>query len=241
VLGIATAGWVDFNTGRIVYATENLPGWTDTPVADELAASTGLPVAVENDANALAMAEKHFGAGRDLDDFVCITLGTGVGGGCYVGGQLNRGAHFFANGLGHITTDVNGLPCTCGRKGCLEVYANAAALLRYAGGAFATAQDVVRSACEGNATARSALRQYAAQLAVGTATIVHLLDPSLVILSGGIAQSNPFLVGDLDCELERSVTVWSRRKLRVEISSLGYHGGVLGAAAAAAERGAATR
>ena len=240
VLGIATAGWVDFKTGRIVYATENLPGWTDTPVADELAASTGLPVAVENDANALAMAEKHFGAGRNLDDFVCITLGTGVGGGCYVGGQLNRGAHFFANGLGHITTDVNGLPCTCGRKGCLEVYANAAALLRYAGGAFATAQDVVRSACEGNATARSALRQYAAQLAVGTATIVHLLDPSLVILSGGIAQSNPFLVGDLDCELERSVTVWSRRKLRVEISALGYHGGVLGAAAAAAERGAAT-
>ncbi|HEX8985136.1 MAG TPA: putative N-acetylmannosamine-6-phosphate 2-epimerase, partial [Bryobacteraceae bacterium] len=124
VLGIATAGWVDFKTGHIVYATENLPGWTDTPVADELAASTGLPVAVENDANALAMAEKHFGAGRDLDDFICITLGTGVGGGCYVGGQLSRGAHFFANGLGHITMDVNGPPCTCGRRGCLEVYAN---------------------------------------------------------------------------------------------------------------------
>ncbi len=234
-LGVATAGWVDTTTGRIVYATDNLPGWTDTPVGDELAAATGLPVAVENDANALAMAEKHYGAARDVDNFVCITLGTGVGGGCYIGGRLNRGANYFANGLGHITVDVNGLPCTCGRRGCFEVYANAAALVRYAGGAFPTAADVIRAAREGNAPAREAMREYAAQLAVGTATIVHLLDPSMVILSGGIAQQNPFLVEDLEQALDRTVTVRSRRNLKVCISDLGYHGGVLGAAAAAAE------
>jgi glucokinase len=238
MLGIATAGWVDTGTGRIAYATENLPGWTGTPVGDELAAATGLPVAVENDANALAMAEKHYGAARQLDNFVCITLGTGVGGGCYVNGKLNRGANFFANGLGHITLDVHGLECTCGRKGCLEVYANAAALVRYAGGKFATAEEVVRAASQKDPIARAALREYAAQLGIGTASIIHLLDPSLVILSGGIAQSNPFLVEDLENELERNVTVRSRRKLRVEISTLGYYGGVLGAAAAAAEMAA---
>jgi predicted NBD/HSP70 family sugar kinase/putative N-acetylmannosamine-6-phosphate epimerase len=235
MLGIATAGWVDSNTGHIAYATDNLPGWTGTPVGDELAAATGLPVAVENDANALAMAEKHYGAARQLDNFVCITLGTGVGGGCYVNGKLNRGANFFANGLGHITLDIHGLDCTCGRKGCLEVYANAAALVRYAHGAFRTAEDVVNAAHKGDANARAALRQYAAHLAVGAGSIIQLLDPSLVILSGGIAQNNPFLVEDLEAELQKNVTVRALRKLRVEVSALGYYGGVLGAAAAAAE------
>ena len=115
-------------------------------------------MAVENDANALAIAERHFGRGRDVDDFVCITLGTGVGGGCYIAGRLNRGAHFFANALGHIPIQHGGLPCTCGRKGCLEVYANAAALLRYAGQEFATAEDVIRAANSGENIARRALR-----------------------------------------------------------------------------------
>ncbi|MGH9666940.1 MAG: putative N-acetylmannosamine-6-phosphate 2-epimerase, partial [Bryobacteraceae bacterium] len=88
-VGIATAGWVDPAAGSVVYATENLPGWTGTPIAAELQPVGGLPVFVENDANALAVGERHFGAGKGLSDFVSITIGTGVGGGCYVGGRLN--------------------------------------------------------------------------------------------------------------------------------------------------------
>ncbi len=235
-LGVATAGWVDPASGRVVYATDNLPGWTGTQIARELEDSTGLPVAVENDANALAVAEHRFGAAQGIDDFVCITLGTGVGGGCYVGGRLNRGGHFFANALGHIEIEPGGLPCTCGRRGCLEVYANAAALLRYAGAVDESAEAVIAAANQGDSTARQAIHTLAGALARGCATIVHLLDPEALILSGGLAQNNPTLVADLEAELPNLVTVWPQRRLRIRVSPLAYYGGVLGAAAVAFEK-----
>lgn len=235
-LGIATAGWVDPHTGSVAYATENLPGWTGTRIAEELEAALGLPVAVENDANALAAAECHFGAARGCSDFVCITLGTGVGGGCYVAGRLNRGSHFFANALGHIPVVAEGLPCTCGLKGCLEAYANAAALLRYAGGSYSTAEEVIAAANTGVALAQAAVRSYAGYLARGAATIIQLLDPEMLVLAGGIAQKNPLLVASLESELTSRLTVPILRKLRVAVSSLGYYAGVYGAAAITRER-----
>jgi glucokinase len=234
-LGIATAGWVDPHSGRVVYATGNLPGWTGTRIAEELRAAVDLPVAVENDANALAAAESHFGAARGCRDFVCITLGTGVGGGCYVGGRLNRGAHFFANALGHIPVVLDGLPCTCGLKGCLESYANAAALLRYAGGVYASAEEVIAAAHRGDARARAAILLYAKHLAFGAASIVHLLDPEMLVVAGGIAQNNPLFLAALESELSARLTVSDRRKLRVVVSSLGYYAGVYGAAAVVRE------
>ncbi|MCW5980910.1 MAG: ROK family protein [Bryobacteraceae bacterium] len=233
-LGIATAGWVNPHTGAVAYATENLPGWTGAPVADELRPIAGVPVAVENDANALAVAEKYFGAARDAEDFVCVTLGTGVGGGCYIGGRLHRGPHFFANAIGHVTLVADGLPCTCGRKGCLEVYANAAALARYDGGGRG-AEDVIRAANEGDATAREAIRMYAHYLGAGLAGIVHLLDSPLIILAGGLTQDNLLLLDELRAELSREVTAWPQRRIELRYSDLGYFAGVLGAAAVAIE------
>jgi N-acetylmannosamine-6-phosphate 2-epimerase / N-acetylmannosamine kinase len=235
-LGIATAGWVDPASGRVAYATGNLPGWTGTPIADELSAACGLPVAVENDANALAVAERRFGLGRECDNFVCITLGTGVGGGCYNGGRLNRGAHFFANALGHIPIQVDGLACNCGGKGCLEVYSNAAALMRYAGPGFANAEEVVRAANANDGAARRAVETLAGYLAVGVASIVHLLDPALVIVSGGLAQNNAVLIDELRARLDGMLIAARERRLEVRASELGYHGGVLGAAAVAWEK-----
>jgi glucokinase len=220
----------------VAYATENLPGWTGTRIAEELQAATGLPVAVENDANALAAAESQFGAARGCRDFVCVTLGTGVGGGCYTGGRLNHGAHYFANALGHIPVVLDGLPCTCGLKGCLEAYANAAALVRYAGGAYPNAEEIVNAANTGDLRARAAVLQYGKYLALGAASIVHLLDPEMLILAGGIAQNNPLLLATLQSELAARLTVPDRRKLHVTVSSLGYYAGVYGAAAAVRER-----
>ncbi|HWQ53439.1 MAG TPA: putative N-acetylmannosamine-6-phosphate 2-epimerase [Bryobacteraceae bacterium] len=228
-LGVATAGWVNAGTGTVVYATENLPGWTGTRIADELKASAGLPVVVENDANAMAVAEKHFGMAREASDFACVTLGTGIGGGCYVGGKLNRGAHFFANGLGHIPIALDGIPCTCGRNGCLEPYANAAALVRYAGGG-GSAEEVICAANAGDERARRAIASLAHHLGAGLASLVQLLDPSVLILSGGLTQNNPFLMPDLIGELSSRVPAWERRAPRVAVSELGYHAGVLGAA-----------
>jgi len=235
-VGIATAGWVDTTTGAVAYATENLPGWTGTRIAEEVSAAVGLPVAVENDANALAIAEKRFGAARPFTDFICVTLGTGVGGGCYVAGRLNRGSHFFANAFGHITLVPGGVPCTCGRRGCLEVYTNQAALLRYAGPGFEDARQVIAAANAGDARAAAAIATLAGYLAEGCASLITLLDPQAVIVSGGVAQDNPLLLAGVTERLARLVTVWDLRHVRVLPSELGYHGGVLGAAAVAWER-----
>ncbi len=233
-IGLATAGWVDPATGLVVYATENLPGWTGANPAHYLREAFGLPVAAENDANALAVAEKHFGAAKAASDFVCITLGTGVGGGCYIGGRLNRGSHFFANALGHIPVEAGGLPCTCGLRGCLEPYTNSSALLRYAeAGRFTSAEQIIAAANAGNPVAQGAIRVLARYLAIGCASIVSLLDPEMLILAGGLAQDNPLLLKALTEELEKRVTVWPERRLRVEFSRLGYSAGVLGAAAVA--------
>ncbi len=236
-VGVATAGWVNPQLGRVVYATGNLPGWTGTEIGRELEAALGLPVAVENDANALAVGERRFGSARGVDNFVTITLGTGVGGGCYIGGRLNRGAHFFANALGHIPVEPNGLPCTCGLRGCLEAYTNAAALLRYAGDArFGSAEAVIRASVGGDAGARKAIQTQARHLATGIAAIVQLLDPELIVLSGGLVQANPVLIQELLPALRERLTVWDERRLAVRVSELGYHAGVLGAAAVALDR-----
>jgi glucokinase-like ROK family protein len=233
-IGLATAGWVDPQNGLVVYATENLPGWTGANPASYLREAFNLPVAAENDANALAVAEKHFGAAQAASDFVCITLGTGVGGGCYIAGQLHRGRHFFANALGHVPIEPGGLPCTCGLSGCLEPYANSSALLRYAGASkFASAEQVIAAANSGDSVAQDAIRTLAGYLAIGCSSIVSLFDPEMLILGGGLAQDNPFLLEALSEELAKRVLIWPERKLRVEASPLGYSAGVLGAAAVA--------
>jgi predicted NBD/HSP70 family sugar kinase/putative N-acetylmannosamine-6-phosphate epimerase len=236
-LGVATAGWVDPDTGRVVFATDNLPGWTGARIAETLRAATGLPVAVENDVNAIAVGERHFGLARGVDHFVCLTLGTGVGGGCYINGQLNRGNRFFASALGHITVERDGRPCTCGQKGCLEVYANSQALLRYAGeGVFHTAEELIEAANRGNETAKKAIRILAGYLASGIATLMQVLDPRLILIAGGVAQNNPQLLAETRAEVARRVTLWPQRNTQIMFSELGYYSGVFGACAVALEK-----
>jgi len=234
-IGVATAGWVDARTGRVVYATDNLPGWTDTPIGEELSAVSGLPVAVENDANALAVGEKHFGAARSFTDFVALTLGTGLGGGCYVGGTLNRGPHYIANQIGHVPFESDGLPCSCGMRGCLETYVNAAALIRYAGGSFRSAAQVIAAANAGEKQAVEAIRVLGRHLARGSATLIAFLDPQALILGGGLTENNPLLFSVLHEKLPQHLRPWESRGLRILPSELGYHGGVMGAAALAFE------
>jgi glucokinase len=152
-----------------------------------------------------------------------------------VGGRLNRGGHCFANAIGHIPIVPDGLPCTCGLAGCLECYANAAALVRYAEeGKFSTSEQVITAANGGDSIARHAIDTLAQYLAMGCAALVHLLDPDLIVLAGGLAQNNPLLLSALADHLGPRVTAWRQRDLRIVASPLGYSAGVVGAAALAA-------
>jgi putative N-acetylmannosamine-6-phosphate epimerase/predicted NBD/HSP70 family sugar kinase len=231
--GIATAGWPDPATGIIVYGTGNLPQWTGAPILEAVARRVEMPVFVENDANALAVGEKSFGAARHADTFICVTLGTGVGAGCYAGGRLLRGGHFQGNQLGHLVIDPDGLPCTCGQRGCLEPYANAAALLRYAGLGTGSSHDVIAAARAGDASASAAVAKLGGYLAKALTPAVQLLDPELIVLAGGAAQDNFQLAEEVAAAIGRGVPRWAERRVEVRLSALGYHGGVAGAGAVA--------
>jgi glucokinase len=150
--------------------------------------------------------------------------------------RLNHGAHWFANALGHISVVPDGEPCNCGLRGCLETYANAAALLHYAGGRFTSARDVIEAANRGEQAAGEAVRRLSRYLAQAVASMVQLLDPELIVLAGGLVECNPLLVDTFAGEIANLVTVPDQRKLRISTSKLGYHAGVLGAAAVVLER-----
>lgn len=235
-IGLATAGWVNPTTGQVIYASDNLRGWTGAEPGRVLQEACGLPVAVINDANALAVAERHFGAAEGVDDFLCVTLGTGVGGGVYLGGKLHQGAHFIANAIGHLQIEADGLLCTCGKRGCLEVYANAAALIRYAMSGFDSAAAIISAAGTGDKLALHAIRTFARYLARGCAAAIHLLDPALLIFAGGLTQNNPALLEFLKQELAEPLPALELRRLEIRFSPLGYEAGVIGAAAVALER-----
>ena len=232
-IGVATGGWVDPVKGRVIYATGNLPHWSGTEIRTALEQESGLPVAVENDANAMAVAEKRFGLAKSASTFVSVTLGTGVGGGCYIGGRLHRGANCLGNAIGHIVVQPDGLECNCGQRGCLEVYENAAALVRYAGPPFRSAAEVACGARQGHAAAQEAIRTYAAFLARGLAVIANMIDPELIVLSGGVAESSPLLIEEVSNCMRRLVVGWSHRRIRLAVSALARFGGVSGAAAVA--------
>jgi glucokinase-like ROK family protein len=235
-IGLATAGWVNPASGKVIYASDNLPGWTGAEPGRALQEVCGLPVAVINDGNAAAVAERHFGVARGVDDFLCLTLGTGVGGGMYLGGRLHQGANFVANAIGHLQIEADGLPCTCGKRGCLEVYGNATALVRYSMGRFSSAAEIISAAGEGDRLARHAIRTLAQHLVKGCVAVIHLLDPARLIFAGGLTQNNPPLLAALKQELTELVLSPELRRLEICFSPLGYEAGVIGAAAIAQER-----
>lgn len=233
-IGIAAAGWAERESGKIAWATEGMPGWSGTQVAGVVEEAAGLPVVIENDARALAEGERRFGAAKGMRDFLCLTLGTGVGGGAVVQGKLLSGASALGGALGHFAVEPDGEPCPCGAKGCLESYASATALLRYAAPAqFGSAQELIEAANSGDGDARRALQTYARYLGQGIAALVNLFDPELVVLGGGLVQGNPQMIEAAMQEADGRIFARGARRVRVAASSLGYEAGLLGAAALA--------
>lgn len=195
-VGVSAPGPVDPLRGEIV-SPPNLPGWGTVPLRELFADALEAPVAVENDANAAALAEWRYGSGRGFDDLVYLTMSTGVGGGLVLGGRLHAGRRGNAGEVGHVPVEWDGAPCACGMRGCLEAYVGGAAWTRrlrrvapeagrvaeLAGGrAHATPRHVVEAAREGDAFARSELERWNDYLARGIVALVFVLAPQAVVL-----------------------------------------------------------
>ena len=255
-VGIGAAAWIDAAGATVLFAP-NL-AWRNEPLREYVSSAVGIPVVVENDANAAAWAEFRYGAAEDVDDsMVMFTVGTGIGGGIVLGGQILRGAHGMAAESGHMLAVPEGHLCGCGRMGCLEQYASGNALVRFAregaltspeaaklllekagGGVGAiTGVMVTEAAQEGDAVAVDAFEQIAYWLAQGCADIAQLLDPHVIVIGGGVIEAGDLLMGPLRREYLNALT--QRGKLPVadvRHAEMGNRAGVIGAVDLARER-----
>jgi glucokinase-like ROK family protein len=247
-LGIATAGAVDHRDGSIFAATDNLPGWAGFALRAHVEERFQLPTVVINDAHAAVLSEQHFGLGRGLSDFVAITIGTGIGGGVVSAGRLLRGQHGFAGTIGHSVIRVDGQLCNCGRAGCLEAYVSTAALLREYlrhGGVVpegmiddaAIALRINQLARRGDAASQKAYAVLSGYLSEAIANLFNLLDPEVVLLSGGLIENYAQFVTDVERKVQERLHFGVKRQPRVRMACAGRYAGVQGAAALVFESG----
>ena len=255
--GVACAGLVDGRTGKVWYAP-NLP-WRDLDLGQEVGRRVGRAVLVENDASAAAWGEYRYGAGRDCDDMVLATVGTGVGGGCIIGDRLLRGAFGIGGEIGHVTLDPRGPRCGCGNDGCLEAFASGTALERRAREVLAsgvpqaaalrercrgdvealTGQDVTELAQQGDPACVELLAELGTHLGHGLASVCAVLDPSLVVVGGGVADAGDLLLRPTaEAVASRLVGRGHRPSPRVVPATLGNDAGLVGAATLAREANA---
>lgn len=242
-IGVASAGAIESANGTVFAATENLPGWAGFHLRQYLQGFTELPIFVENDAQAAALAELGFGAAKGLSNFVALTIGTGIGGGIVIDGRLVRGTHGFAGTLGHQTIRFDGKPCNCGRRGCLEAYVSTAALIEeyrqlepsapIDQPAATAARLIAERSIAGDPKARHAYSQLAGYLAEGVANICNLLDPEAIILSGGLIEGQPEFLREVEQRSAALLHFGAKRPPRLIASAAGLYSGVQGAAATA--------
>ncbi len=249
--GLGSPGAIDVETGVVVHATRNLPGWRGIPLKSRLQDTLAMPVTVDNDTNVIALGEHRYGAAREHQDFVCIALGSGVGGCVFLGGRPHRGFRSLAGDLGHITVDASGRLCNCGRQGCVETYASAWAIaqrarIRLAAGGETliaelaegdpdkvTAQTVLDAANEGDLFALVIVGEVTRALTAAISDLWNILDPPLFVLSGGVIHANPQLLARIRAELTIGDTVHGRVPPELVGGALGDDAGVLGGVAMA--------
>jgi len=237
-LGIGVAGIIRFSDG-VVRASPNFPAWHDFPIGQHLTSRIGMPVSLDNDANVVTLGEARFGAGRGVGDFICLTLGSGVGGGLFLNGGIYRGADGMAGELGHIVVEPEGFPCGCGGRGCLEQYASANGLrnMLRRDNPEAKLDDpalptkLFESALAGNARCIAYFREFGYRLAIGLGGLLNSLNVHRVVLAGGVARANPMFLPILLEQLPRRTFAAIFEHTQVVPCELWENGGILGAAA----------
>ncbi len=245
-VGLGSPG-VPHAASGVIAMTHNL-GWRDVDLSRLAAQRLGLPVVLEMDANAAALGEFWQGAGRGLEHFLFVIVGTGVGAGIVLNGRIVHGAHRVAGELGHTVILPGGPLCGCGKHGCLEALASGLALSRRAEAAVKlgratalsqcaagiTGQQVTDAAQAGDAVAREIIAESAFYLGIGLANVITLLDPQAVIIGGGVgAGAFELLQAPLNQSVQQHLNYWAARSIPIRPSALGEYAGLYGAAWAA--------
>lgn len=250
--GVGVPGIVD-HSGTLVLGP-HLRDLRSHPLAAEVGARLGGPTVVDNDANCHGVAEHRAGAARGATEALMVTLGTGIGGGVITGGRLLRGAHGFAGELGHMVVDPTGPPCPCGKQGCWERYASGTGLGRLAreaaeGGRLdavvalaggdeeaVRGEHVTQAARSGDPAALQLIDQLAWWTALGLANVANILDPSIVVIGGGLVEAADLLLDPVRRHFAALVMGGSARPTtRIVAAELGEQAGAIGAAARAAD------
>ena len=247
-IGVAAPGPVDFERG-ILLTAPNLPGWDSVPLASVLAGHFGRPAYLENDANAAAIGEHRFGAGRGVEQMIYLTISTGIGAGLILDSRLYRGVDGTAGELGHVTVDPSGPLDDCGLHGCLEIMASGTAIARLAQEAVEagrsptlasaaergelTAREVHEAVMAGDNTAREILGQATHALALGLASFINIFNPQLFVVGGGAARIWEDYVEPAFAEARRLAFARPAATARLLPAALGADSGALGMAALA--------
>lgn len=246
-IGLGTPGIIDYEKG-VVLTSPNLPTWSGFPLKSFIEKHTHLPVEMTNDANAAALGESIFGSGKEYNDVVMLTLGTGVGSGIIINkkifdGHLHQGAE-----IGHMVIKANGRKCGCGRRGCLETYASASALIKITEEELKKNKDTLMheiakdmgkidaripfiAAKKGDKVGVRIIRNYVRDLSEGILNICNIFRPEAVILSGGVANQGEYLIEKIRVYLKKhNYGMYNSPFVDVRQASLGYDSGKIGAA-----------
>ena len=226
-VGIGFCGMVDVTRQVVRYTTDTLPGWENVPLAEGLRDRCGLPCVCDNDGNVAALGEFLVGAGVGTKSMVLFTLGTGVGGGVVVDGQLLQGASDTAGHLGHLKVRAGGRRCPCGARGCLEAYASAWAFRR---AMHAEPPEVFRLARAGDEQAESVVRKAAWALGRAFADIACTINPEMIVIGGGMARSWAMLKKEAMIAFAQNALRGATQATTVQRTKLGNDAGVIGAA-----------
>ncbi|MBD2161679.1 ROK family protein [Limnothrix sp. FACHB-1083] len=231
-IGIGTPGPADA-AGRIARVAINLEGWRDVPLADWMEAATGRSTILANDANCAGLGEAWLGAGRQFQDLLVLTLGTGVGGAVILGGELFAGRTGAAGELGLITLNPDGPPCNSGNQGSLEQYTSVQAVRRRTG---LEPHQVAAKAAAGDLEAIAFWAAYGRDLGAGLASLIYIFTPEALVIGGGISAGAQWFFPAMEAEVNRRVLPSSREGLQMVVAELGNQAGMAGAARLAWQR-----
>lgn len=244
-VGIGSPGAINPVEGKVMFAA-NFADFRNVPMVDIMKEKISVPVYLENDANVAALGEAIYGAGNGSKNSVAITLGTGLGGGIIIDGKIFSGAFFGGGEMGHQVIVADGIPCTCGRKGCWEVYSAATALVRMAKEKAAAdpaslmnqandgditklnGKNVFDALAAGDAAAKAALQEYAHYLAIGLGNTINVFQPEYLIIGGGPSAQGDVLLDPVKAELSKEI-FGGQTATKVVIAKLGNNAGIIGA------------